>query len=652
MERLAGLQDRFVHRMSRPKPTRGRTAPRRAATRTLQERAKPATVRHNDGGAWSLAGYTYQLLGSAMARVSLEELVRSSTFTATVRFTLEQHGQDAAATLNRTVRLIQFKYSDSHRRLQPAELAEVLKTLQTSSKGLARGTRTEWFLVTNRPLSPKADRLLKTAQKGSPRGVRKSTTTRSVDAQGSVISRLGKRLRVEHYDADQMEAVVLTEAAKFGVDDPGIVDRAITLMQKTALKSPGRREVSRHAMRDALAGYPQPESIRLEDCRDHLLAELVNIAAAHRGVPLSDAIARTGLQALLLERNAALAAVYGPGGCGKSLSLLKALHDQLDGSSRLAGAIAQSIPAHRRTFSELIDSWRNAPGHTDTPPEALRRAALANPHLQRPVLLLGLDGFDEVAETDRAHAEALILFFHEMHLRATLKNEQPDGLLIVTCRQKEDLHRIIEPLGTGGPELPDVPHVDLSEFTDEEFAEVWKLWFPGEQAPILYTGGNALASVVNSERIPTSHDRLVSALRHPVILGCARCLSQTDREKLSLGDSSEWNRVLAAYSKWFARKAAMRARCSQENVMSVLQAAARTTLADSSTNTYDRDCHWVAPGATETGQPPDVVKRIFQDAVTAGVIVAGSTRFERPTKAPVAWKWHFAALPEYLSALA
>jgi hypothetical protein len=47
-----------------------------------------------------------------------------------------------------------------------------------------------------------------------------------------------------------------------------------------------------------------------------------------------------------------------------------------------------------------------------------------------------------------------------------------------------------------------------------------------------------------------------------------------------------------------------------------------------------------------------VVKRVFHDAVTAGVIIAGSTRFEWPTKVPVTWKWHFAALPQYLAELA
>jgi hypothetical protein len=602
-----------------------------------------------DGGAWSLAGYTYQLLGSAAARVSLENLSCASTCSATVRFVLEEYGQDAVATVDNKTRLIQFKYSPSSRPLAPRELADVLRTLQTSNRSAPKSAAVDWYLVTNRRLSSEATRLLSIAKRGQ-RKSRRSVIRKNPHAR--VILRLGSRLAVELYDADQLEAMLLKEAAKMGVDDvPGIVDRAVSLMHRTAVRSAGRRNVSLAMLRDALAGYIGARSISLADCKESLRTELTDIAAAYRGgVGLHHAIARRDLQAIVAETNTALAVVHGPGGCGKSLSLLKVLDDQLASSSSLAGAIVQSLPTRRRTCGELVAAWRNAPERGDTPRDALRRLQLANGNLARPILFLGLDGFDEVPDRDRGSAEELILYFHDLHLQARSRNEPSEALLIVTCRQLEDFREIIGPLGTGEPDLPTVPDVDLGEFSDDEFAAVWALWFSEEPLPIQGVPSGMATMATEDPRV-AQKGRLVAALRHPVLLGCLKSLSSEKRRKLLEGDSVEWNDLLAVYCRWFAHKAAMRSKCSQPIVMSILRAVARTTSRDETMTTYERDAHWVDPGTTETGQPPFLVKRIFQDAVTAGVIVAGSTRFEQPVVATVPWKWQFPMLQTFLCSL-
>ena len=196
------------------------------------------------------------------------------------------------------------------------------------------------------------------------------------------------------------------------------------------------------------------------------------------GITLGDAVERRGLRTLLSER-AALAIVHGPGGCGKTIALFKALDQRLSDAAGPAGMIIE----RPRTLAHVLDSWRNAQPTSGSPAETLRQLRLANPDVARPVLVMGLDGLDEVSEPERAEAEALIRHFHAMHLELHRSQIEPDGLLIVTCRNRDDLDRVIAPRGTGGVPPSAIPDFDVGEFTDEELAAVWALWFPEEAVP-------------------------------------------------------------------------------------------------------------------------------------------------------------------------
>jgi hypothetical protein len=84
----------------------------------------------------------------------------------------------------------------------------------------------------------------------------------------------------------------------------------------------------------------------------------------------------------------------------------------------------------------------------------------------------------------------------------------------------------------------------------------------------------------------------------------------------------------------------------------VLRAAAIATVADAATSTYDMQQHWIAPGLADTGEPRLLIRAIFEDAVTAGIVRTGAVRFEMPDRGPVRWKWYLTFMPPYLCALA
>jgi hypothetical protein len=586
------------------------------------------------------------LVGSAAERVALVEPPSDETSETAARFFIEQHGQDALSLDAKGPCLIQFKYSQDARPIKPSELADILLSLEKSSKDLPRKGGVHWRLITNRKLSATAKTLHDDARRA--KGPRTRRGTGAGSDSGAVISRLGAQLEdVVEKDLDQFKVSLVDAAKKFGVDDDGVADRVMTLLLEVARNAPNRREVSVHALNEKLAGYRKPKSIRLKDCRQDWLSTLASAVGpgGQGGITLDEAVDRPVLGGLFAER-AALAVVYGPGGCGKTLSLFRALDQRLKDDVGLAAMIVNGP----RTLGHVVDEWRNARSVGETPKEALRRLCVANPGVGRPVLVLGLDGLDEVAASDRMEAENLIRYFHTMHVELHSSQAEPDGLLVVTCRAPEELDDIVAPLGVGGAPLPPIPRREIGEFSDEEFSAVWARWFPDEPVPRLGVEDEMLATVAETVAGPRPADQRLRALRHPVLLGCMKSFSPQQRQQLYQGDGELWRQVLNSYFTWFSRKASARAGCSLKKVREVLKAVARATAGKS--GACDRDGDWVAPAVAHTGDTRHLVGQIFDDAVTAGVVNAGRRRYAVPTGTPIEWRWRFPELAAHLASLA
>jgi hypothetical protein len=255
---------------------------------------------------------------------------------------------------------------------------------------------------------------------------------------------------------------------------------------------------------------------------------------------------------------------------------------------------------------------------------------------------------DEVPDSERKEAEALIRHFHAMHIELLRSQVEPDGLLIVTCRNRDDLDHVVAARGTGGIPQPAIPAFDVGEFTDEEFEAVWARWFPDEVVPHLGLPDEMRATFAD---IGGATDGRLLALRHPVLLGCTKSLTAGQRQKLYQGDAAVWNQVLSDYFNWFTHKAVIRAGCSRKKVLGVLKAAARATVA-TPLGTCDREDDWVTPATTDTGQAPELVRQIFDDAVTAGVVIAGPNKYTQPIRLPIEWRWRFPELATHLASLA
>ncbi len=595
---------------------------------------------NDDGGASSLLGYLYQLVGTASVSVSVNNSTPASTSPEDFVFEAETFGQDAVLSAGHTVQLIQFKYSASAKPIGPGELADVLMTFERSQQSVkSPRTVVAWILKTNRPLSLASNAIMAGTR---PPGRRVAAShVRTI-----------RRLVGQHFDFsrstfDDYHNVLLDRATRLGVDYTSAATNSVVgLLMRIATNTPELRRIDRQAMDDALAGYSGAQLLSAVDSAARLREELIRLAREQRGIEIGDAISRPDVDKLLHSNESALALVTGHGGSGKTLSVLKALYDSLDRRPILVGALMPPGSISSQSVSELVSSWRSVDGApTESLDGSLRRVIRANPDVPRPVLVLCLDGLDERRWQERREAQDLVLRFYEWHQRAT----PSDVLLIITCRARRQFDELVGAQGAGEIPSREVEEVPLDDFSDEEFQLIWQQWFRHEVVPTLDPRAAGYATLDQS----MTRDRATDsnrALLHPVFLGFVRFWGEDARAELIAGDDTRWRELTTRYVEWFETKVHRRLGCEARVVRGILRAAAVATHADTSAPSFDLVTHWIDPGLAETGVAQLLLKEVFEDAVTAGLVDCGP-RFQMPMFGKVNWQWNFPVIWEQFRSL-
>ena len=214
-----------------------------AAKRKKTATAGISSAQPKDGGAWCLAGFLYQLLGSAAVFLapppSNAEYLRSTNF-------IERHGQDAITGVGGAIRLIQFKYSNQRRPIGPAELLKIVSAFRRSEKSLS--ARPSWVLATNRPLSKKTKRLRsgRLPKRGGDRSV--AITLRREKA----------RFEIQDIDLSEFRARIEARARTFGIEAiSDVSQRVVGFLTELATQPEDQREVTKVGLDRAIAGYCQ-----------------------------------------------------------------------------------------------------------------------------------------------------------------------------------------------------------------------------------------------------------------------------------------------------------------------------------------------------------------------------------------------------------
>jgi hypothetical protein len=614
---------------------------------TKRERKKAVTnPRHyapNDGGAWALAGYAYQLLGSAVLRVASDYGTVADAGDLTLH--IETYGQDAAAVQPNQVELIQFKFSENADTISPSEFADILRALQLSETQVGGGGPTvTWKLITNRDLGKRTKAL-----RNKLRGVKLATTT---TADAALIRKSGLRCAHEMRKPADLHANLERRAKSFGVTDVSSAKMHVNGYLLGLIEEPeGGRIVDRKNLEEHLAGFPNPRSMRPDEFNSFAKNDLARIIQELEGGPIDDMVPRRAVQELFEIPGLAIAVVTGHGGCGKTRSVLKALYDSLSQRKWLAGALMPGHYPKAESFELLVNRWRS---EAQIDPENFgkcwKRIRAASSEFERPIIVLSLDGIDEVASTDseKRNAEELIA-----HFRQVASDYEPEGLLVVTCRVRKTFDNFMKYEGAGAPQPSGFKIFPLGDFDGQEFVDVWKKWFKGEPLPE-FVQQAATAPRMGGTQARSEESRMrIEALRHPALLGCVRRLTQIERQQLFQEDDAVWVKLLTSYLDWFALKVFRRIGYNEERVQAVLKAVARECEKLSSTVAiYDLEEHWVKPATKDPQLGNEMVRDVFREALSSGLVESpDSPRYTMSDYGPWPWIWRFRFLQSHFANL-
>lgn len=611
----------------------------------------------DDSGAQALAGFFFQILGSASQAVDLLSHVdfKDHAVSACIWIGLEVLGQDnvAGTTGNpeTVTEITQYKYSNSPASypIRPTELYEICMKLAASMEAATdlnlKGLKP--VLVSNRQLSPESQQQLDAAKSNTPLASiddvveKKQGATTVCRGRTLVLNKSYRTLlsKIEYRPQGHADFIASLKARskRFGVFDTEIADavQRVAGGLVSCAAGPPPRQVSLAKLDAWLTGDADPvpltatiNAVRirntLEEARGSLQAEKVLIR-------------REALEQIRRASNAALIQLSGAGGCGKSVTALLALEEL---------AVIEPLPPPFLAigFAELIEGdwlgglvceWRNSSslslrneGYHNT----IQRLVIAADGSELPALVLVLDGLDEVATQHRGVALRILNHFKREHDRCLSKGEIPRVKLIATCREAKEVQS--EWLTRGGK--PDAAMqselIEIGDFSDTELANIPSKMLPkniSEQIQnfastrLRDSGSSVMPQSVVGRRFSAGNsteqidETVYEAIRHPVLLGLLAGLEPTQMGKTLSGDVDAVRSLSEQYVNWFCNKALHRKqRILEVETRAVLDAV--VSHHGVSCDPGDEQAAWVSPAASKTGSDL-LARRVFQEACTAGL---------------------------------
>ena len=527
-----------------------------------------------------MAGFLYQILAGTAEFLKFEE--PKSGVSAVLRFEPEAFNQDWAAVVldgeGETKRvLIQCKFSStpSSHPIKPAEFTEIAQTLLASEAEANKVDvlSTKLILCTNRDLSK----------------TQKSKSTGRID----------HRLISETLTELQLDEI----ASRFGIVGAEELERARNRLPGEILKMIGAnfpKSLSRHQVQDCLAGFPGAKSLRVSDRADICRTNLEQtIQRRHHGTNLSGMVERQGLldRALSVE-NSALIAVTGDGGCGKSILLAQALGSVLEGNEI---KIAHYAPSDSQiTFGDLVEMWRGSPNRPAADDVGVSRLLAANEGAKMPIAILGLDGVDQIWDSNPPSPWRLIPFFWDLHIQCTQSGKPPVARLYVSCRELDDLKLHI-PSDSGFAHQIEYPTISVGPFSIAELEGVISRAHLDEQVKrrLVQACRYALQTDTTTANNPDDFSTLahvaaqssraeldaIKLLLHPATWRCFTSLDRLDQMAIAEGSHQGLDKLAEAFLNWLVERAGSRRGVREQDCRRHLSEMAR------SAKTFDAIVH-------------------------------------------------------------
>ncbi len=379
---------------------------------------------------FALVGFIQQMLGTSEDYIrNFSGLETSGTrqFENLIVET-EALGQDTTLTGltragDRVHILTQYKFSRTpDRKIYPKEVEEMAQKFNASlRKGNLSHANTSLVLRSNRKMSPGGE---------------------------ASLHKFG--IDYKHYSPAEAKSILHDYVLQFGIHcrdeaSTGIRNVISHLMEVAA--GPEPHIIEKGDFVRALTGCENAQSIVIASAASRFREELEHQASECIESEGTTLVFRKDVEDAMKEWDYdALIVITGKGGYGKTTALLQVLRAAVSND-----AVPQRLAHLVLTTSELpsglgylVDKWRGAvPSHVDNG-SALERLSKANQSTKPPILMLGLDGIDEIDGSDsREKARRLIKFFWTLHQEHKRKAQPPPARLVVSCRDQDELDTII-----------------------------------------------------------------------------------------------------------------------------------------------------------------------------------------------------------------
>lgn len=604
-----------------------------------------------DGGRAALAGFLYQLLGTAGTICSRASgvVADGDIGTAILIAEPETHGQDLVLTQiggadRHPSHVIQFKYSSrpAEYPIQPAEFIAIVEAMRIADTAVGAG-RAGFFLVTNRPNSPGLQRISDELIRGgaSPQfnaANRRSEGGASTRAQRK---RIASNLRVISNGWENWRTALRNVAESHGIL-PGELNRAIaTVVGQLALIStnPAHPPVTEQMLSEWLVGFANPRKIRRRDLAEVMRRDLEDF---RREISCDEIlIRREVLETLTNRRDRGVVVLLGSGGCGKSATIYQALRGCLpEGIEPQTYVSATSLLAMPRDWlSSVVHRWRGAgPGaQLDAPGFAVERLTIAHGVASRPVIIVVVDGIDEALATggdQAARIQELSRLVRDM-MRAGAGGVGPSVSLLITCRDEDELERAGLVLRIFEDGETDILRVD--DFTMDELAAYCNEVLGGETSSRIrrYASAGRTLADEQAREIPQN---VLNSLRHPLLTKFFVSLDDAQRERFLDAEPAAMRELGENYVRWFLSKV-------QRRILGVAPVDARGILSAVAARSnamvpYLLQEDWIVHACAGGRFSDGMARQVFLEGISSGLVLREG--------AAGGWRWRHEFLIEVL----
>jgi hypothetical protein len=628
---------------------------------------------NNDGAFYALAGYLYQILGEwgLLAKAylatppSADGLSTLLAFTKTANAFHEPGGQDLGLeglgdSGKYERKFIQFKYSTQTitNPITASEIMEIAEAFRASKEAANKITkmRTGYVLMSNRSLAAEASAIFEAAEKGKRHPVLGKPSEHK--AERAVIKALSKAIYT--IDQPQWEASLRRYSNQLGLTDSEFREGVKRLVYKL-LKEASAASASPLSSSDLnfeLAGFAAVPLSR-DKVADNIRLQVKSLKTATRSP--TDIFRRRVMDSIAASTDNALIILHGGGGAGKSVCLTSLLEDLTSPSAVPAqyvlAKVADELPIN--WFSQIVAKWRNCAEDklsSDSPEVSLGRLSDAHASNSRPVVVLAIDGFDELepACAERIdYVRKLITFTWQEYLAERNKSCPPKLVLLATCRDKDEVLRYLPREHQYSSSDPQPTPIEVPDFDLDELEVIARdrLTQPVSDriaAHIAKVRSIKTVSLLTQAAPPhvsqtlQINEDVYAALSHPLFWGMFCDLTEAEQHRVLDGEEAVIWKLCVKYLHWFCERAKRKnLGCDVRRMKGILKSVA--VVSRTLTAPFLQQANWIAP-ARGAGFGDATADWLFLEAKSFGLV-----KLDSAVDAHETWRWRHPFIGDFIA---